>query len=230
MEMTNYPNGMFCWPELSAMDAQKAKVFYSELFNWSLQESPVDEAGNVYIMLQKNGVDIGAMYQGKAELEKAKMNTHWLSYIAVDDVDATVSKVEALGGTVEIHPMDVFTAGRMAVIHDPDGARVALWQGSEHKGSKIMGSTGTVCWNELATRNSEACKKFYQGLVNWQPEVKAMEAMNYTLFMLDGQSVAGMLPMTEEWGDVASHWMTYFAVDDCDVSAEKAKSLEASPL
>ena len=225
MEMINYPNGMFCWPELSAMDVQKAKSFYTQLFAWELQESPIDEEGNVYIMLQKNGADIGAMYQGKNELEKQAMNTHWLGYVAVDDVDATVRKVEGLGGTVEINPMDVFTAGRMAVIHDPDGARLALWQGNEHQGAKIIGETSTVCWNELATRNVQACSKFYEGLFNWHAVTKTMENMQYTSFMLNQSVVAGMMSMTDEWNDIPSHWMTYFAVDSCDKSAEKAKSL-----
>jgi uncharacterized protein len=225
MEMTDYPNGMFCWPELSAMDVQRAKSFYSDLFDWGLNESPIDEAGNAYIMLQKNGVDIGAMYQGKTELEKSQMITHWLGYIAVDDVDSAASKVEGLGGTVEIQPMDVFAAGRMAVINDPGGARVALWQGKEHKGAKIIGATGTVCWNELATREVDACKTFYQGIVGWQPQTKPMEGMDYTLFMLNECATAGMLAMTKEWGDMPSHWMTYFAVDDCDIAAERATSL-----
>ena len=223
--MNEYPHGMFCWPELSAMNVQKAKSFYSDLFGWGLEESPMDEDGNVYIMLKQSGVDIGAMYQGKSELEKAQMITHWLGYISVDDVDATVSKVKDLGGTVEIQPMEVFTAGRMAVINDPGGARLALWQGKEHKGSKLIGSTGTVCWNELATREIDACKNFYQGLFEWQAQAKPVDGMDYTLFMLNDKSVSGMLEMTKEWGEMPSHWMTYFAVDDCDKSAEKASSL-----
>ena len=46
-------------------------------------------------------------------------------------------------------------------------------------------------------------------------EVKAMENMDYTLFKVDQQAVAGMLEMTAEWGDdIPPHWMVYFAVLD----------------
>ena len=31
--------------------------------------------------------------------------------------------------------------------------------------------------------------------------------------------------MTEEWGELPSHWMTYFSVDDCDARAHKANQL-----
>jgi uncharacterized protein len=227
MEMNSYPNGMFCWSELTAMDVQKAKRFYAELFSWGMDESPIDDEGNVYIMLQKNGADLGAMYNGKAELERTKMNTHWLGYIAVDSVDQTVAKVESLGGQVSIKPMDVFTAGRMAVIHDPSGARFALWQGNEHKGAKRIGETSTVCWNELATRDLAASIKFYQGLFNWSAETKPVGDSSYTEFTLAGQPVAGMIEMTDEWGDVPPHWMTYYAVDDCDSSVAKAAELGA---
>ena len=33
------------------------------------------------------------------------------------------------------------------------------------------------------------------------------------------------MQITEEMGEVPSHWMVYFAVSDCDASAEKVKSL-----
>lgn len=225
MEMSNYPNGMFCWNELSSNDLQKAKVFYAELFNWQLQESPIDDVGNVYIMFQKNNHDLGAMYKGKEELERQGINTHWLGYVAVDSVDETVTKIEAAGGEILIKPMDVFTAGRMALAKDPGGARFALWQGNEHKGAKLIGETNTVCWNELATRHLAECQKFYQAVFNWQAETKSMDGFEYAELMLDKTPIGGMMPMTEEWGDIASHWMTYFAVENCDASVEKAIGL-----
>jgi len=51
---------------------------------------------------------------------------YWMSYIAVDDVDAAVGTAAGLGGTVMMAPFDIPNVGRMAVIRDPQGAVVSL--------------------------------------------------------------------------------------------------------
>lgn len=76
----------------------------------------------------------------------------WTTYIAVDDVDSTVAKALAAGGTVLMEPMDVMTFGRMAVVTDPGGAAVSFWQAGEHKGAGPVNEPGTLCGNELTTR------------------------------------------------------------------------------
>ncbi len=38
----------------------------------------------------------------------------------------------------------------------------------------------------------------------------------------------GMLEMDETWGDMLSHFMLYFAVDDCKESVERAEGLVAT--
>ena len=36
------------------------------------------------------------------------------------------------------------------------------------------------------------------------------------------------MQMTEEWGELPSHWMIYFSVADCDAAAAKATELGGS--
>ena len=49
---------------------------------------------------------------------------HWFAHIAVDDVDARVSRVQAAGGAVLRAPFDVPGVGRIAVVKDATGAAV----------------------------------------------------------------------------------------------------------
>eukprot|EP00487_Bulimina_marginata_P000157 TRINITY_DN10307_c0_g1_i1.p1 TRINITY_DN10307_c0_g1~~TRINITY_DN10307_c0_g1_i1.p1 ORF type:complete len:123 (-),score=30.11 TRINITY_DN10307_c0_g1_i1:6-350(-) len=88
-----------------------------------------------------------------------------------------------------------------------------------HPGARKLHESGTVCWTELATKNAEQSRAFYSQLFDWQSEVEDMEGMLYTQFKIGSNPVAGMLEMNEEWGDIPAHWMTYFAVDDCDAMA-----------
>ena len=46
---------------------------------------------------------------------------HWLSYIEVDDVDASVARARSLGAEVLKEPFNVEEVGRLAIIKDPSG-------------------------------------------------------------------------------------------------------------
>jgi predicted enzyme related to lactoylglutathione lyase len=57
-----------------------------------------------------------------------------------------------------------------------------------------------------------------------------MGGFDYTGFLVDERSNAGMMKIREEWGDMPSNWSVYFAVEDCDASAKKVKSLGGTVL
>ena len=54
---------------------------------------------------------------------------HWMSYVAVDDVDAAAAKAAELGGEIKVPPMDIPGIGRFAVFADPQGAHLSLFKG-----------------------------------------------------------------------------------------------------
>jgi hypothetical protein len=219
-----YNHGTFCWPELGTTEPEGAKRFYGELFGWQTRELPM-QGGGSYIMWQLQGKDIGAMYQLMSEQVAQGVPPHWMSYIAVDDLDPILSGVTRLGGKVHMGPYEIGDAGRMAIIEDPQGAMVAFWQGLRHKGAQLINQEGTFCWNELATRDAKAAETFYCELLGWTARTEKMEMGNYTTFMNGDQLAGGLIQMTEEWGDIPPHWMIYFSVKDTDSQCDKIKSL-----
>jgi predicted enzyme related to lactoylglutathione lyase len=58
--------------------------------------------------------------------EWGDMPSHWMTYFAVEDVDAAAEQVEALGGRVCVPPTDIPDVGRFAVIDDPQGATFSI--------------------------------------------------------------------------------------------------------
>jgi predicted enzyme related to lactoylglutathione lyase len=50
----------------------------------------------------------------------------WISYVTVDDTDATAQQAEKLGGKVMMPPRDIPEVGRIAVLVDPQGAAIAI--------------------------------------------------------------------------------------------------------
>jgi len=115
-------HGTFCWNELATNDLQASTKFYTELLGWEAEE--VLSTGHTYTMFKKNGTQVGGMLKMSADW--GNVPPHWMSYITVDDVDASVKEVEKLGGKVCVPPTDIPTVGRFAVINDPTGAAVSL--------------------------------------------------------------------------------------------------------
>jgi len=117
------PNhGEACWIELASKDVETAKKFYTELLGWQMQQSQT--TGFPYSEIQNGGRSIGGMYQMTKEYGDAP--THWMSYIAVDDVDALAKRVEELGGKVCVPPTDIPNTGRFCIITDPTGGTISL--------------------------------------------------------------------------------------------------------
>ena len=97
--------GQFCWVDLAATDAARAKAFYGQLFGWSSDERP-SQGGN-FTHLRLAGRDIGSLYQlNRAHLERG-VPSHWTPYIQVANLDAAILRVLALGGEVAAWPFSV---------------------------------------------------------------------------------------------------------------------------
>ena len=45
------------------------------------------------------------------------------------------------------------------------------------------------------------------------------------MWSADGKPVCGRLKMDQAWGELPPHWLNYFAVEDCDATATKAREL-----
>lgn len=84
---------------------------------------------------------------------------------------------------------------------------------------------GSFCWNELATSDSEACRKFYTELLGWTPHAMDVGGVNYTVFKSGDKQIGGMMQMDAAWGAMPSHWMSYISVDDVDGLVARVESL-----
>lgn len=120
--------GEFCWNELMTSDTAKAKEFYSGLFGW--ESTDMDMGEMTYTLFKHKSSEekgLGGMMQIPAE-HKGQIPPHWMSYVSVTDVDESLKKAQSLGAKVLVPVTPVSDFGRFAVIQDPQGASIALWQ------------------------------------------------------------------------------------------------------
>ena len=132
-EQTMHANGSFCWNELSTTDDAAAIKFYTQLLGWQIKSSdmpPCEGAGSeaappmVYNEIVVDGKHLGGIFKMGAEFGGAP--SHWMPYVAVEDVDAKAAQVAELGGKVCVPPTDIPNTGRFCVINDPTGATISL--------------------------------------------------------------------------------------------------------
>ena len=228
--MTNidrHPPGSFCWIELATSDQNAAKNFYAALFGWAPNDMPMGPDA-YYTIFRLNGRDAAAGYTLRPEQVAQHVPPHWMLYILVENVDASASKVEGLGGKVIVAPFDVMDAGRMAVIQDATGAYFCLWQAKKDTGIGIADVHGTLCWADLSTRDPERAKAFYSGLLGWQIAPGEKDPSGYLHIKNGEHFIGGMPPAKFCQPGVPPHWLAYFLVDDVDATANKAKELGAN--
>ena len=221
-EMSEYAPGTPSWVDLGTPDIAGASTFYAALFGWTVVDAGPPELTGDYRTGELRGRPVAGLGP-QADTDRLPW---WTTYVAVTDVDATMAVVERLGGRVVVPPVDVLTVGRMAMAIDPVGAVFALWQARDHIGAGITNEPGTLCWNELTCRDVDTARAFYSAVFGWDPRPSDLLPSGYTEWHLGHRSVGGLMQMNELWpADVPSHWMVYFAVADCDRSAERCTEL-----
>ena len=227
--MTNidkHPAGSFCWVELATSDQNAAKQFYSSIFGWTPNDSPMGP-GEFYTIFRLQGRDAAAGYTLRPEQRAQHVPPNWMLYITVDNVDASAAKVPQLGGKVIVAPFDVMEAGRMAVIQDPTGAYFSMWQAIKNTGIGIAQVHGTLCWADLSTPDPKRAGDFYSGLFGWQLSVGGNDTTGYLHIKNGEHFIGGVPPASQRPPGAPPHWMIYFQVDDVDVTANKASGLGA---
>lgn len=121
--------GQFCWMDLAASDAARAKTFYGDVFGWTSREQAAN--GGVFSRFQHAGRDVGSLYQLSRKHLDGGVPSHWTPYIRVDDAEATACRAVASGGAVIVRPFVVPGVARIALIADAAGAHVGLWESAE---------------------------------------------------------------------------------------------------
>ena len=123
-EQNKMKHGQICWYELTTKDSAKAQEFYKNLLNWKFEQSPNSEMDYQYMNVNGANEAFGGVMQMNEEWGD-EIPSHWMTYITVEDVDATCEKVKEMGGNVCVPPTDI-PVGRFSVINDPSGATFSI--------------------------------------------------------------------------------------------------------
>jgi predicted enzyme related to lactoylglutathione lyase len=210
--------GRFVWHEQVSSDPKQAQDFYTQLFGWGTE---VFKPGEIeYAMISSGGQTHG----GFGTAQEGAPPPHWLSHVRVANVDDTLLKVESAGGKLVAGPFEMGEVGRMAVITDPQGAFISVYQPEE----EAPGSEGVFVWDELVTTDLDGAQRFYEEIFGWTTKDMGTDFGGYRIFEVGGIGIAGLMAAPDP--SIPAHWQPYVAIDDTDATTAKAKELGGSAL
>jgi predicted enzyme related to lactoylglutathione lyase len=217
--------GKFVWYELVTDDVPAAEKFYTRVLGWSAKDSGMP--GMAYTIFSAGEAGVGGVMAMPGPAAAAGMKPAWMGYVAVDDVDASVAQVVALGGALHKPAEDIPGVGRFAVIADPQGASLMVFKPSGHEGPRPViprGTPGHAGWHELYSRDAAAGFEFYQKIFGWtKAEAIDMGPMGtYQIFAHAGVPIGGMMNTPPECPKPI--WGFYFNVDNITAAIARVEA------
>jgi uncharacterized protein len=219
-ERNEYPTGVPCWVDVLEPDPGVAMMFYGALFGWEF-DGP--GPGDYYEarLRGRHVAGVGAQPTG--------VPSAWNTYVSVSSAEDATRAAEGAGGRVVFEPFDALPAGRVAVIEDPVGAVICLWEPARRLGCQLVNEASAYAMSMLHTPDPAAAARFYGDVFGWQTE---SFAPGVTLFRLPGyvggepaQPVPRDVVAVMAKADGPSYWGVDFWVGDADSLAARAPEL-----
>ena len=143
------PVGAPTWIDLATSDVERAQQFYGKVFGWTFETAGPEYGG--YINAFSGGHPVAGLMQNDPQWNSPD---GWTTYLHTADIKATLAAAIAAGAITCVQPaepMEVKDKGWMAMVTDPTGAFVGLWQPIEHHGFEVFGEAGAPVYHQLTT-------------------------------------------------------------------------------
>lgn len=229
MTSQDFPAGAPCWIDLMTSDMNRSREFYTALFGWSYEVGDQEKYGG-YTTAFKDGKSVAGLMQSQGEGQGYP--DMWSTYLRVDDIAASMAAATNAGAISYMDPMDVPEQGKMAMLGDPSGASIGLWEFGGHTGFQAHEEAGASAWHELHSKDYPAAVSFYQGVFGLQASVTSdTPEFRYTTLTDGDKELAGVMDASGYLPDeVPSNWQVYFQADDVDAAVAKALTLGATVI
>lgn len=194
-----------------------AREFYGEVFDWTFEIGGPETGGYTMCRLDNRTVaGLGQLPPG------SRYPTAWQVYFATDDVERSVESALACGGQLMMPATPILNLGSLAVVSDCTGATLGLWQADRHIGAEVMHEPNSLTWCEINTRDRSRAEAFYGRLFQLTShQLGNLEYSTLHQTAPGSPALCGVLQMTPQWGDMASHWTVYFCVSQLKATTER---------
>jgi uncharacterized protein len=209
--------------ELITPDLAAAERFYGGLFGWTFRDI---EAGRTkYAEALLDGRAIAGMFQ-RAIPRGEQRQPAWLSFFAVEDVDATEKLALQHGARLLFGPRSFPDRGREAVLADPQGAVFAILASTSGDPPDFLADPGEWIWSSLITSDPNAAAAFYKTLFQFDVfELPSRSEALHLLLASNNYARASVNALPPNGTHIQPSWLNYVRVDDAAKMTNKAVAL-----
>jgi predicted enzyme related to lactoylglutathione lyase len=230
---STYPAGVPCFVDAFSPDLDAARRFYAGIFGWEFDgpgPMPGDPGGEYHVARVRD-----AEVAGLGSMPSPQTPIAWNTHVAADDVESVAALARTAGGSVVVEPVDAPPAGRLAVIADPAGATVTVWQAGSRHGAERVNEPSAWAMSLLSTPDPDTAAAFYETVFGWRREPFADAGPGVSLFRLPGyvggepdqpvprDVVAAMAAVPD--ADAPAAWSVDFWIADAEAAAAAAPGL-----
>ncbi|WP_350335548.1 VOC family protein [Coralliovum pocilloporae] len=198
--------GHFLWTDLSTYDLEAAQADYAQLFSWTFQRD------GDYAFATLRGQEVAALFPMPPQLAKINMPSFWMSYVHVDDLEATVAKARLHDGVIiEVEPQAFSSDARIALVRDPSGAGFTLYEGPDI--TPQLHGPGSVEGRYHHVPSLDLIEPFYNDLFGWTFTRSAEQPWTvHDIRHPDGSVIAQVEEVPETIRGKYRYWMPCFTV------------------
>jgi predicted enzyme related to lactoylglutathione lyase len=230
---STYPAGVPCFVDAFSPDLDAARRFYTGVFGWEFDgPGPMaGDPGGEYHVARVRDAEVA----GLGSMPSPQTPIAWNTHVAADDVESVAALARTAGGSVVVEPVDAPPAGRLAVIADPAGATVTVWQAGSRHGAERVNEPSAWAMSLLSTPDPDTAAAFYETVFGWRREPFADAGPGVSLFRLPGyvggepdqpvprDVVAAMAAVPD--ADAPAAWSVDFWIADAEAAAAAAPGL-----
>ncbi|MEM9494650.1 MAG: VOC family protein [Pseudomonadota bacterium] len=198
---------------------EAARRDYAKLFGWKF------DGAVSYDFATLDGEAVAAVFPMPERLAKMKMPSFWMSYVRVQNLDATVAKARTHeGAIIEVEPQAFNVDARVALVRDPSGAGFTLYEGPDI--SSPSGVVGTVEQRYHHLPDVGLITSFYADLFGWRFAKTADTPWpTYEIRHTDGATVAIVEETPEQIRGKFRYWIPCFSAPSREVALSRLSAM-----
>ena len=228
MPGTEHHVGKVIWVELITPNLAGAEQFYAGLFGWTFQD--MSSGDTQYAIALANGERIGGIVQHPIKAGE-KRQPSWLTFIAVQDVDAATRLALSNGATVVRAPHTYNSRGRQAILRDPQGAAFAIMASYTADPADYLAAPGEWIWSSLLASDAGPDAAFYQTVFGYEVfDLESEDGTEHVILSSDNYARAGVHTLPADAMRRHPRWLNFVRVADAAGAATQAVALGGSVL
>ncbi|MGA2778726.1 MAG: VOC family protein [Steroidobacteraceae bacterium] len=220
--------GKMVWGELVTPDIAAAERFYGGLFGWTFRDVGTDDMHYAVALLGGEPV-AGLIHHPIKSGEKHQPS--WITFLAVQDVDAAKTAILKDGGKVLREPRTYNARGRQAIFADPQGAAFAVIASYSGDTPDFLAAPGAWIWSSLLTHDLDKEAAFYQTVFGYEVfDLESNDGMEHVILSTDDYARASVNALPADAARRHPHWLNFVRVADAADAATRAVALGGSVL